>query len=81
VLSAEDCQALARVGEGEIDLDAQEVRIGNPPTREVAFEIDHEIRRRLLAGLDDIGVTLNNEQRIAAYEGTRERTGPVTTAL
>jgi hypothetical protein len=31
--------------------------------------------------LDDIGVTLNNEQRIAAYEGARERTGPVTTAL
>jgi 3-isopropylmalate/(R)-2-methylmalate dehydratase small subunit len=81
VLSAEDCQALARVGEGEIDLDAQEVRIGSPPTREVAFEIDHEIRRRLLAGLDDIGVTLGSEQRIAAYEGARERTGPVTTAL
>jgi 3-isopropylmalate/(R)-2-methylmalate dehydratase small subunit len=67
VLSEEDCRALARVG--------------FPPTREVAFEIDHEIRRRLLAGLDDIGVTLNNEQRIAAYEGERERSGPVTTSL
>jgi 3-isopropylmalate/(R)-2-methylmalate dehydratase small subunit len=84
VLSEEDCQALARVGEGEIDLDAQEVRIGAPPappTRVVAFEIDHEIRRRLLAGLDDIGVTLGSEQRISAFENDRERSGPVTTAL
>jgi 3-isopropylmalate/(R)-2-methylmalate dehydratase small subunit len=47
----------------------------------VSFEIDHEIRRRLLAGLDDIGVTLGAEQRIATYEDTRERFGPVTTAL
>ena len=85
VLGEEDCRALARAGEGEVDLDAQEVRIGFPPTREVAFEIDHEIRRRLLAGLDDIGVTLGSEQRIAAYEGDRERTvgwaGIDTTAL
>ena len=84
VLSEEDCQALARVGEGEIDLDAQEVRIGAPPappTRVVAFEIDHEIRRRLLAGLDDIGVTLGSEQRISAFENDRERSGPVTTTL
>jgi 3-isopropylmalate/(R)-2-methylmalate dehydratase small subunit len=85
VMSEEDCQALARVGEGEIDLDAQEVRIGAPPTRAVAFEIDHEIRRRLLAGLDDIGVTLGNEQRISAYEHDRERSvgrvGSDTTAL
>jgi 3-isopropylmalate/(R)-2-methylmalate dehydratase small subunit len=83
VLSAEDCHALARAGEGEIDLEAQEVRIGTPPTptREAAFEIDHEIRRRLLAGLDDIGVTLGSAQRIGAFEDTRERSGPVTTAL
>ena len=81
VLSEEDCRALARVGEGEIDLDAQEVRFGGPPAHVVSFEIDHEIRRRLLAGLDDIGVTLGAEQRIATYEDTRERFGPVTTAL
>jgi 3-isopropylmalate/(R)-2-methylmalate dehydratase small subunit len=81
VLSEEDCRALADAGHGQIDLDAQEVRIGVPPTREVPFVIDHEIRRRLLAGLDDIGVTLSDEQAIAAYEGERERSGPVTTAL
>jgi 3-isopropylmalate/(R)-2-methylmalate dehydratase small subunit len=47
----------------------------------VAFEIDHEIRRRLLAGLDDVGVTLTRADAIAAYEQDRERRGPVTTAL
>jgi len=53
--SARRTSALARVGEGEIDLDAQEVRFGGPPAHVVSFEIRHEIRRRLLAGLDDIG--------------------------
>jgi 3-isopropylmalate/(R)-2-methylmalate dehydratase small subunit len=78
VLSEEDCHSLAHAGEGEVDLRAQEVRFAG---REVAFEIDHEIRRRLLEGLDDIGVTLGEAQAIAAYEAERERAGPVTTAL
>jgi 3-isopropylmalate/(R)-2-methylmalate dehydratase small subunit len=78
VLSDEDCRALAHAGHGQIDLDAQEVRFDG---REVPFEIDHEIRRRLLAGLDDIGVTLSEEQMISGYEGDRQRSGPVTTAL
>jgi 3-isopropylmalate/(R)-2-methylmalate dehydratase small subunit len=86
VLSEEDCQALARAGEGEIDLDTQEVRFAE---RQVAFEIDHEIRRRLLAGLDDIGVTLGEEAVITTYESERQRSGlagggwlgPNTTAL
>jgi 3-isopropylmalate/(R)-2-methylmalate dehydratase small subunit len=78
VLCEEDCAALARAGEGEIDLETQEVSFEG---RSVAFEIDHEIRRRLLAGLDDIGVTLGEQAAIAAYERERERNGPVTTAL
>jgi 3-isopropylmalate/(R)-2-methylmalate dehydratase small subunit len=78
VLADEDCRALARAGAGEVDLDEQEVRFDG---REVAFEIDHEVRRRLLAGLDDVGVTLAQADSIAAYERERERKGPVTTAL
>jgi 3-isopropylmalate/(R)-2-methylmalate dehydratase small subunit len=88
VLSQEDCQALAHAGEGEIDLEAQEVRwpAGDPSDprsagREVAFEIDHEIRRRLLEGLDDIGATLLQEQAISDYEHAQTSSGPVTTAL
>jgi 3-isopropylmalate/(R)-2-methylmalate dehydratase small subunit len=72
VLSDEDCRALARAGEGEIDLGTQEVRFAG---REVPFEIDHEIRRRLLAGLDDVGVTLGEEQLIAAFEADRQDGG------
>ncbi len=85
VLSAQHCSELARAGEGQVDLGAQEVRYPDPERPgelvRVPFEIDPEIRRRLLAGLDDIGVTLGNEAQIAAYEGERERSGPVTTAL
>jgi 3-isopropylmalate/(R)-2-methylmalate dehydratase small subunit len=77
-LGAEDCAALAAAGEGEVDLEHQEVRFAG---RAVAFAIDEEIRRRLLAGLDDIGVTLAEDRLIAEYEAQRERTGPVTTAL
>jgi 3-isopropylmalate/(R)-2-methylmalate dehydratase small subunit len=73
VLSEEDCRALAHAGEGQVDLRAQEVRIGTPPAREVPFEIDHEIRRRLLDGLDDIGVTLSSEASIADFEDEREQ--------
>jgi 3-isopropylmalate/(R)-2-methylmalate dehydratase small subunit len=78
VLSEEDCRALAQAGEGEIDLKAREVRFAG---RSVAFEVDREVRRRLLAGLDDVGVTLTHEDEIAAYEEEHERSGPVTTAL
>ena len=69
VLSEEDCRALAHAGHGQVDLRAQEVRFEG---REVAFEIDHEIRRRLLEGLDDVGVTLGSEEQIAAYETGHE---------
>jgi 3-isopropylmalate/(R)-2-methylmalate dehydratase small subunit len=83
VLAEEQCHALARAGEGQIDLRAQEVRFPAADGTLVAasFQIDPEIRRRLLEGLDDIGVTLGDEQAIAAFERDRERSGPVTTAL
>jgi 3-isopropylmalate/(R)-2-methylmalate dehydratase small subunit len=77
------CRALAEAGEGQVDLRAQEVRYPGPDgqTVTVGFEIDPEIRRRLLEGLDDIGVTLGESEEIAAYEAQRERAGPVTTSL
>ena len=83
VLADEECRALARAGEGQIDLRAQEVRFAGSGGALVAipFEIDGEIRRRLLEGLDDIGVTLRSQAQIDAYEAERERAGPVTTAL
>jgi 3-isopropylmalate/(R)-2-methylmalate dehydratase small subunit len=78
VLPEQDVRALMEAGEAEVDLEAQEVRFGG---RAVGFEIDAEIKHRLLNGLDDIGVTLSQEELIDAYERERERPGPVTTAL
>ncbi len=78
MINAEDCHSLARAGEGEIDLQAQEVRFAG---EQVPFAIDHEIRHRLLGGLDDIALTLKEDNTIVAYEQDRERSGPVTTAL
>lgn len=81
ILSEEDCHSLAQAGEGEIDLAEQEVRFAG---RQVPFEIDHEIRHRLLEGLDDIGATLLQEEAIASYEHDRDDRVPpipVTTAL
>ena len=74
----EEVVALMAAEEAEIDLADQVVRFDG---REVPFEIDQEIKRRLLAGLDDIGVTLNQADSIDRYEAERERSGPVTTAL
>jgi 3-isopropylmalate/(R)-2-methylmalate dehydratase small subunit len=79
VLPADEVRALMSFGGSvEVDLDAQEVRFDG---RAVPFEIDAEIKHRLLNGLDDIGVTLSQVDAIDSYERTRERPGPVTTAL
>ncbi len=67
------CRALAQAGEGQVDLRAQEVRYPRPDGAlvTVAFEIDAETRRRLLEGLDDIAVTLGEEDRITVFEAER----------
>jgi len=78
VLPEQACKAVAAAGAAEVDLEAREVRAGGQAYR---FELDDEIRHRLLNGLDDIGLTLQQEDAIAAYERERERSGPVTTAL
>jgi 3-isopropylmalate/(R)-2-methylmalate dehydratase small subunit len=77
-LHAADCTAIAEAGEAQVDLFAQEVRWPGGTAR---FEIDPDTKHRLLNGLDDIGLTLAQEDTIVAYERDRERPGPVTTAL
>ncbi len=74
----DEVRALMAAGEGAVDLEAQEVRFDG---RTVAFEVDPEIKHRLLNGLDDIAMSLERADEIAAYEHERERPGPVTTAL
>jgi 3-isopropylmalate/(R)-2-methylmalate dehydratase small subunit len=77
-LPEDDVNALMDAEQAEIDLEAQEVRFDG---RAVGFEIDQETRRRLLEGLDDIGVTLQHQDAIDRYEAERERSGPVTTGV
>jgi 3-isopropylmalate/(R)-2-methylmalate dehydratase small subunit len=77
-LSPEACVSIAEAGEAQVDLREQEVRWATGSAR---FEIDPEIKHRLLNGLDDVALTLDQEDAIAAFERDRERAGPVTTAL
>jgi 3-isopropylmalate/(R)-2-methylmalate dehydratase small subunit len=78
VLPEADVKELMAAGHARIDLEEQEVSFAG---RQVPFEIDAEIARRLLEGLDDIGVTLQQADAIDRFETERERGGPVTTAL
>jgi 3-isopropylmalate/(R)-2-methylmalate dehydratase small subunit len=77
-LPEDEVRELMAAGHARIDLEEQEVSFAG---RQVPFEIDPETARRLLEGLDDIGVTLQQVDAIGRYERERERSGPVTTTL
>jgi 3-isopropylmalate/(R)-2-methylmalate dehydratase small subunit len=77
-LAEDEVRAIMAAGSAEIDLDAQEVRYGDSVA---SFTIDPETKHRLFNGLDDIALTLAQDDAISAYEAERERGGPVTTAL
>jgi 3-isopropylmalate/(R)-2-methylmalate dehydratase small subunit len=78
VLPEGDVRAVMASGHASIDLATQAVIWTGG---EAVFEIDPEIKRRLMEGLDDIGVTLQQEHEIDRYEAERQREGPVTTDL
>ena len=78
VLPEDEVKQLMAAGEATVDLEQQVVAFDG---HEAAFEIDPETKRRLLGGLDDIGVTLQQADAIERYEAEREREGPVTTSL
>ncbi|MCR2811609.1 3-isopropylmalate dehydratase small subunit [Microbacterium sp. zg.Y1090] len=58
-----------------VDLTARTATIGD---LELAFDIDDYTRWRLLEGLDDIGLTLRDEEAIAQFEARREAWRPRT---
>ncbi len=74
-LAADDVEFVAAQAHAVVDLESQQVRAGG---RTFSFDFPAESKRRLLNGLDDIGVTLDSEERISAYEAQRERKGPDT---
>lgn len=58
-----------------VDLEDRQVRAGSITAD---FELDENARWRLLNGLDDISITLQNEPSIAAYEAARPSFKPST---
>jgi len=52
----------------DVTVDLERRVIVAPDGREVHFDLDESTRFRLLNGLDDIGLTLQHEDAIAAYE-------------
>ncbi|GAB4100319.1 3-isopropylmalate dehydratase small subunit [Sinomonas halotolerans] len=58
-----------------VDLESKTVSCSNIVA---PFEIDDYTRWRLLEGLDDIGLTLQHESEISAFEATRPAFSPTT---
>ena len=61
-----------------VDLDRREVRAGDLVA---AFDVDDYVRWRLMEGLDDIGITLQYADQIAAFEASRPSWKPTTTPV
>ncbi len=78
VLAEDEVRAVMAEGEAAIDLEVGEVEFAGRVAR---FDLDPDIKYRLMEGLDDIALSLRRSADIDAYERDRERTGPVTTAL
>jgi 3-isopropylmalate/(R)-2-methylmalate dehydratase small subunit len=65
ILPEEHCRGIGDAGRARIDVDDQTVDYAEGVTK---FEIDQEVKHRLLHGLDDIGITLRSADAIDAYE-------------
>ena len=81
VISESDLEAIWAAIDAEpgvqmtVDLEARSATIGD---LQVALEIDDYTRWRLLEGLDDIGLTLRNEEAITQFESRRASWRPRT---
>ncbi len=64
-------------GEITVDLEAKTVTTPGGEVQD-SFDIDDYTRWRLLEGLDDIGITLEHDDVITAYESTRPSWKPTT---
>ncbi|MEV4419961.1 3-isopropylmalate dehydratase small subunit [Patulibacter sp. NPDC049589] len=67
-LPEEQVRKIAAAGTARIELESQTVVAGGET---FSFDINPETKHRLLNGLDDIGLTLNDEGAITRYEEAR----------
>ncbi|CAB4910199.1 MAG: 3-isopropylmalate dehydratase small subunit [Actinobacteria bacterium] len=81
MLEQDDIEKLWAVVEADpatlvtVDLDKREVRAGEVTA---VFEVDDYVRWRLMEGLDDIGITLNQAEAITEFEAKRPVFLPTT---
>ncbi|MGI8728016.1 MAG: hypothetical protein ACR2K6_10125, partial [Solirubrobacterales bacterium] len=79
VLDEEHCRAIAASGEARIDVNELTVTYAEGV---VPFEIEEEIHQRLLAGNDEIDMTMKRGDEIDAFEADRDAfAGRPTTEL
>jgi 3-isopropylmalate/(R)-2-methylmalate dehydratase small subunit len=78
VLDEQDVRSLMKAGQAKIDLERQTVEFEG---RRLEFEINPEIRERLLAGQDEIALTLEHESEIDRFECERQEIGTLTTNI
>jgi 3-isopropylmalate/(R)-2-methylmalate dehydratase small subunit len=78
VLPGEQVRALMSAEEACIDLEQQTVSFEE---QEFRFDINAEVRERLLSGRDEIALTLERESEIERFEREHAEVGSLTTGL
>ena len=79
IVDEEHCRAIAEAGEARIDVDDETIDCAAGVFQ---FRVEPDVKHRLLNGLDDIGITLENVGAIDTFEATPGGSyGPVTTSL
>jgi 3-isopropylmalate/(R)-2-methylmalate dehydratase small subunit len=77
-LPEHDVRALMEAEDATVDLERQVVAFDG---REASFEINPEVRERLLKGQDEIALSLEHEGEIARFERERAPRGGLTSSL
>jgi 3-isopropylmalate/(R)-2-methylmalate dehydratase small subunit len=64
-----------------VTIDLENQTVADARDTLAAFDIDPAVKHRLLNGLDDIGLTLQNADDITAFEARRPSILPTTEAV
>ena len=66
----------ARGENARIEIDLENQRIVRPDGEEITFDVDPFRKHCLLEGLDDIGITLQSDDRISSFEEKQKQAMP-----
>ena len=66
----------ARGENARIEIDLENQRIVRPDGEEITFDVDPFRKHCLLEGLDDIGITLQSDDRISSFEEKQKESMP-----